>query len=51
VISDHDKDADEHEPGDRSRIATETEPGVAPQPARRHLERDLGGLELGNAHE
>ena len=45
-----DEHRDEQRAEDRRGVPHEPAERVAPEPARRRLERDLVGLELGNAH-
>src|SRR4029078_12405758 len=48
---DDDDAAENHEPGDRSRVAPQPQPRVGPEPpAARLLERDFPGFELGDAN-
>src|SRR5580765_8040525 len=48
---DDDNAAEDHEPGDRARVAAQPQPRVGPETsAARLLERDFPGFELGDAH-
>jgi hypothetical protein len=48
---DRHEEADEPEADQRARVSPQPVPGIAPQTARRRLELDFSGFELGDAHE